>query len=123
MGFWGTKGQVTPKSIVQPGWNLNLSEILCLSRLSASFIVSIKTKRQSNMRFFGSKGQVTPKSVVRSGRNSNLSVSVILCLFRFCKSHKGIGLKLAHSPVVTCKFEDDLIKSEGSILRTIFSPL
>ena len=37
-GFLGTKGQVTPKSIVQSGWNSNSSEILCLSVLSKSFI-------------------------------------------------------------------------------------
>ena len=37
MGFFGTKGQVTPKSIVRSG--RNSSEILCLSRLSATVIL------------------------------------------------------------------------------------
>ena len=38
MGFFGTKEQISPKLIVLSGWNLNLLEIACLSRLSASLI-------------------------------------------------------------------------------------
>ena len=38
ISVFGTKGQVTPKSIVQSRWNSNPFEILCLSGLSASFI-------------------------------------------------------------------------------------
>ena len=38
MGFFGTKGRVTPKSIIRSGRNSNLIEILCLSRLSARLI-------------------------------------------------------------------------------------
>ena len=65
--FFGTQGQVAPKWIV---W----SEILCLSRLSASFIkFQLKLNRlycgQVNRVFFCTKGQITPKSIVRSGRN------------------------------------------------------
>ena len=44
MVFFGTKGQVTPESMVQSGQNLNLSEILCLSKLSASSI-TLKSSR------------------------------------------------------------------------------
>ena len=36
--FFGTRGQVTPKSIVQSGCKSDSSESLCLSVLSASFI-------------------------------------------------------------------------------------
>ena len=44
----GIKGQVTPKSIVQSGRNSN-SEILCLSKLSASLIkIQLKLRRLSH---------------------------------------------------------------------------
>ena len=77
MGIFGTKGQVTPKQIVQSGGlNSNSSEIICMSRLSASHKDPIKSKKamlctRSNMSFFGT--QVTAKTIVRSGWNSNLS--------------------------------------------------
>ena len=38
MGFFGTKGQVTPKWIFQPGPNSNFAEILCLSWVSPSLM-------------------------------------------------------------------------------------
>ena len=38
MGVFGTKGQVTPEAMVRSGRNSNSCEILCLSRLSTSFI-------------------------------------------------------------------------------------
>ena len=141
-GGFGTKGQVTQKSTVRSGRNSHLYEILCLSRLSASFIkFQLKLSRQ-----------VTPKSIVRSGRNSNLFE--ILCMSRLSASLKKIQLKLKRlcsgqsqiwcfsalkvkrpiwedfelirdftAVLVTCKIEHDSIKSEGSILLTIFSPL
>ena len=34
--FLNVQGQLTPKSVVRSGWNLNSSEILCISSLSAS---------------------------------------------------------------------------------------
>ena len=37
-GFLGNQGQVTPKQIERSCRNLNSSKILCLSRLSATFI-------------------------------------------------------------------------------------
>ena len=72
--FFSTKGQVTPKWIVQSSRNSNSSEILCLSRLSESLEHEgpIYT-RISNMAFFGIQGQVTPRWKVRSDLNSNLS--------------------------------------------------
>ena len=43
--FFGTKGQVTPNSIVRSGRNSNSFEILCLSRLSASLMkIRLKLK-------------------------------------------------------------------------------
>ena len=51
MGFFCTKGQVTPKSIVRSGQNSNYSKVLCLSMLSASFIkIRLKLNKKTMLR-------------------------------------------------------------------------
>ena len=51
MGFFCTKGQVTPKSIVRSGRNSNTSKILCLHMLSASFIkIRLKLNKKAMLR-------------------------------------------------------------------------
>ena len=94
--IFGSKGQVTPNSIVQSGLNSNSSEIFyaCPDNVQVS-LRSDKTKKamlrtRSNMLFFGSQGQVTPKWTFRSGQNSNSSK--ILCL-----SWKPANLKIIWS--------------------------
>ena len=63
--YQGTKGQVTPKSIVRSGRNLNSYEILSPSRLSASLMkIWLKLNRLCSGQgqiwcFFGIQGQVT----------------------------------------------------------------
>ena len=94
----GIKGQVTPKSIVQSDRNSNSSEILCLSRLSASLIkIQLKLRRLSH------------RQVHQTWRFS------IWPEFELNRDLIAV--------LVSCKFEDNSIKSEGAILRTTFSPL
>ena len=50
------------------------------------------------------QGQLTPQSLVRSGRISNSS-------------------EMLWDVLVTCKYEEDLIKNEGARVDTTFSPL
>ena len=56
------------------------------------------------MMFFGIQGQVTPKTIVLTGHHSKLS-------------------EIFMAVMATCKFEDDLIRSEGAALQKTFSPL
>ena len=95
--FFGTKGQVTPKSIVRSGRNSNVRDFMPVQIICKFHKVSIKTKQamlrtRPNMGFFGTKGQVNPKSTVRSGRHSNSSE--ISCLSRLSASLIKIRLKL-----------------------------
>ena len=101
--FFGTQGQITQKWRVRYCWNLNSSAILCLSRLSATFIkIQSRPNRLCSGQgriwvFFSTKGQVTPKSIVKSGRNS-ISFE-ILCLSRLSASLVNIQLKLNRLPL------------------------
>ena len=81
MVFFGTQGQVTPKWIVWSGRNLNLSEILWLSWLSASLkMIRSKVKVlstgqhflhcKSMGKFFITQGRIIPWSTVHSGPKS-----------------------------------------------------
>ena len=54
--------------------------------------------------FQDAQGQLTPQSLVKSGPNSNLSRDIMVVL-------------------VTCKYEEDPIKNEGTSVFTTFSPL
>ena len=106
VGFLVTEWQVTSKWIVRSCRNSNLSEILCLSRLSATFIKSqskqAMLRTRSNMGVFGTKGQVIPKSIVRSGQNSNLSEN------------------LQCTPVqIVCKFHNLSVWTKQATLRTM----
>ena len=58
--------------------------------------------------FQNAQGQLTPQSLVESGPNSNLSE--ILCYYY-------------DIVLITCKYEEDLIKNEGARVDTTFSPL
>ena len=71
----------------------------------------IKTKQAMFRTNMGPErvGQVTPKWIVRSVPQSN--------------SSKILWVSLLPAVPVTCKFEDDLIKNEGAIFWTTFSPL
>ena len=108
MGFFGIKGQVTPKWIVQSGQNSNMSEILCLFKLSASFTkIWLKLKRPCS-----GKCKIccfsAPKGKLLLSKLSDLA---------------GIELIRDFMAVLfTCKF-DVSIESERSILWTTFSPL
>ena len=112
MVFFDIKGQVNPESMIQSGRSSNLSEILCLSRLSATFIkfrlklsrlcpeqgriccffsalkgkkLKVRSSRNSN------SSKILCLSIVRSGRNSNSSE--IFCLSRSPASLIKIRLK------------------------------
>ena len=94
--FFGTPGQLTPKWSCQ---NSNLSEILFLFGLSATFIKINKTKQsmlwtRCKIGFFHNKEQVTPKSIVQSGWNSISSETLCLFGLSFCKFHK-VTIKLS----------------------------
>ena len=106
LGLCGTKGQVTPKSIVRSGPEF-VREFMPVQIIWKPHKDSIKTKQailrtRSKKLFFGTQRQVFPKWRVWSGRNSNSSQILMAVL-------------------VICEFEVDLIKSEVAILRTTFS--
>ena len=105
----GTKGQVTPKLIVRPGRNMNSSEILCPSRLSAS-IMKIRLKLE---------GYIPDKvkyGVFRHPRASNSEVNIpIWPEFELVRDFMTV--------LVTCTFEDDSIKSDVASLGTTFTAL
>ena len=102
---FGIKGRATPKSVVRSGRN---SKILCLSRVSASLIaIPLKLKWLCS-------GQKVKYCVFRHSRASNTRVnSPIWPEFEFIRDFMAI--------LVTCKFEDDSIKGQGTFLRTTFS--
>ena len=76
--FFVTRGQVTPKSIVQSGWTTNSSEILCLSGLSASFI-----KFQLKLiRIYSGQSQIWSLSALTSNSKVNSPIWPELELIR-----------------------------------------
>ena len=88
----GTKGQVTPKSIVRSGRNSNSSEILCLSRLSGSFNPNETgyAPDKVNMVFF------------RHSRANNSEVKCPIWLeFKLVRDFMAVQL-------VTLEFEDEI---------------
>ena len=106
-------------------------------------------RTRSNMVFFGTQGQVPPKWMVPSDRNSNSSEMIRLKvkalsswqLFLHYKHGKNFLRSRASNSVncliwpeiecvrdfmtviVTCKSDEGLIKNEGPILWTTFSPI
>ena len=103
MGVFGTKGQVTPKSVVRSGRNSNSFQMLCMSRLSASFIkFRLKLSRLCSGQgliclfvcFFCAKGEVSPIWPEFELIRVYMPVQII------CKSHK------------------DSIKTKKAMLRT-----
>ena len=111
--FFGTKGQVTPKGIVQSGQNSNFSEIICLSRLPVNLIkIQLKLKQLyldkilHNTVFFGGWHSMASNSKVNGP---------------FWPKFKDF---LDFIPIlVTCKFDKDPTINRGAILLTTFSPL
>ena len=95
--FFGTRGQVTPKSIVQSGWESNSSEILCPSGLSASFI-----KFQLKLiRIYFRKSQIWSVPALTSNSKVNSPIWPELEFIRdFMHVH------------VICKFHKDPIKNK-----------
>ena len=107
----GTNDQVTPKSIVRSSRNSNLSEILCLSRLSTS-LIKIRLKlnrlcsRQGQIWCFlaGYAPDKVKYGVFRHSRGSNSEVKGPIWLeFKLVRDCMAV--------MVTCKFEDDSLKS------------
>ena len=101
----GAQGQITPKWVVKPGPKSNSSEILCLSLLSASLKkIQSKLKAISCPHFF---------QLSRAG-NSKVN-RWMWPKFELIQESKAV--------LVTCKFDEDPIQNEGTIVSTIFSPL
>ena len=97
------------------GLNLNTSKLSCMSLIPARMKkIQLKMKalecsqdfsQYKSMGIFSdAQGQLTLKSLVRSGRKFELVRDVIDVL-------------------VTCKYEEDLIKNEGAKVFTRFLPL
>ena len=98
------------------GRNLNSSKLSCMSSLPARMrMIESKMKELECSQDFSHyksmgifpdpQGQLIPKSLVRSGRISNSSEMLWMSI------------------LVTCKYEEDPIKSEGARVFTTFSPL
>ena len=113
--FFGTQGQVTPTSVDGCGGNSNSPEILWLYWLPAS-VITIRSEMRALLcpqhflhykhgKKLGAQGQVTSKWIVRFNPKSNSSDGDCI------------------SVLVTCKFEEHPIKSDGAIVSTTFSPL
>ena len=80
--FFTAQGHVTPKWLVRSSWNLNPSNISCLSLLPVSLmkIEFIETEKKWRHYFlhyksmgkkFRARGQITPKWIIWYGPNSN----------------------------------------------------
>ena len=79
--FCGTQGQITPKSVVEPGRNLNSFKFLCMCLLPARMKIQSKMnslekpQHFSNYKSMGifrfAQGQLTLQLLVRSAPNSN----------------------------------------------------
>ena len=107
--FFSTKEQVTPKSIVLSSQSSNTFETLCMSRLSASLI---KIQLTLN-RLCPGQGQIW---CFWHSRARNYEVNGL------------IWPEMEHvqdfmTVFVTCKFNEDPIKSKVAILQTTFPPV
>ena len=102
MFCFGTRGQVTPKSIVKSAWKSNSSEILCLSKLSASFI-----KFQLKLiRIYPGQSKIWSVSALTSNSKVNSPIWPEVELIQdFMHVH------------VICKFHKDPIKNKKAMLR------
>ena len=114
INFSDTQGQRTLELVVVSGRNLNSSKLSCMSSLPARMrMIDSKMKELECSQDFShyksmgifpdAQGQLTPQSLVPSGRISNLSDVMDV--------------------LVTCKYEEDAIKNEGTRMFTTFSPL
>ena len=111
--FPTTQGHVTPKWLIRPGRNSNLSEILCLSSLPVSLmeigVIVMEKKCRHHFLHYKSMGKkfraqkrISPKWIIRSGPNSNSNVRAFM------------------PALVTCKFDKDPIKGDWEKLETSF---
>ena len=103
VNFSDAQGQITLKSVVVSGRNLNSSKLSCMSSLPARMRMFESKKKElecsqdfSHYKSMGifpdAQGQLTPKSLVQSGPNSNLSE--ILWLASLPASMKTIQSKM-----------------------------
>ena len=113
--FSDAQGQITLVLVSVSDRNLNSSKLSCMSSLPARMrMIDSKMKELECSQDFShyksmgifpdAQGQLTPQSLVRSGRISNSFRDVMDVL-------------------VSCKYEEDLIKNEGARVDTTFSPL
>ena len=114
INFSDVQGQITLELVVVSGQNSNLSKLSCMTSLPARMrMIESKIKElecsqdfshyKSMVIFRDAQGQLTAKALVRSCRISNSSDMLDI--------------------LVTCKYEEDPIKSEGARVFTTFSPL
>ena len=84
VNFSDAQGQITRKSVVVSGRNLNSSKLSCMSALPARMRMTESKMKElecsqnfSHYKSMGifpdAQGQLTPQSLVRSGPNSNSS--------------------------------------------------
>ena len=84
VNFSDAQGQITLRSVVVSGRNVNSSKLSCMSSLPARMrMIESKMKELERSQDFShyksmgifpdAQGQLTPKSLVRSGRTSNSS--------------------------------------------------
>ena len=103
VNFSDAQGQITLKSVVVSGRNLNSSKLLCMFSLPARMrMIESKMKELECSQDFShyksmgifpdAQGQLTPKFLVQSGPNSNLSE--ILWLSSLPASMKKIRSKM-----------------------------
>ena len=113
INFSDAQGQITLELVVVSGRNLNSSKLLCMSSLPARMRM-IKSKMKelecsqdfSHYKSMGifpdAQEQLNPQSLVWPKFELVRDIMVAL---------------------VTCKYEEDLIKNEGACVFTTFSPL
>ena len=105
--IFGIQGQVTPKSIVWSGRNSNSSENLWLSWLPAR-LMKIRSKLKA---LSIGQGQIWAFSALK-GCNSEVN-SLILPKFELIRKFMAV--------LDTCQFDEDLIKTECTIDRTMLN--
>ena len=106
INFSDAKGQITLELVVVSGRNLNSSKLSCMSSLPARMrMIESKMKElecsqdfshyKSMGIFSDTQGQLTPQSLMESEPKFELVRDIMVVL-------------------VTCKYEEDLIKNEGA---------
>ena len=113
INFSDAQGQISLKLVVVYGRNLNSSKLSCMSFLPARMRIDSKMKEPECSQDFS---HYVYGDFSRQSRAANSAVlGPIRPNFELARDVMDV--------LVTCKYEEDLIKNEGARVLTTFSPL